>query len=99
MVKKFNVSPNCFLPKPKVDSTVIQLQPKNEMIKIKNIENLEKITNIIFSNKRKMINKSIKKIFKRKEKLKKIKNLDLKKRPSDISPNVYYELTELYESF
>ena len=30
---------------------------------IKNISNLEKITNVFFSNKRKMINKSIKKIF------------------------------------
>ncbi len=99
LVKKFNVSPNCFLPKPKVDSTVIQFKPKNEIVKIKNIKNLEKVTNIIFSNKRKMINKNIKKIFKKKEKLKKIKNLDLKKRPSEISPDVYYKLTELYESF
>ena len=63
------------------------------------IKNPEKVTNIIFSNKRKMINKNIKKIFKKKEKLKKIKNLDLKKRPSEISPDVYYKLTELYESF
>ena len=99
LIKKFDVSPNCFLPKPKVVSTVIQLHPKIETIKIKNIENLEKITNIIFSNKRKMINKNIKKIFQRNEKLKKIKNLDLKKRPSEISPDIYYKLTELYESF
>ena len=30
--------------------------------KIKNILNLEKITNILFSNKRKMINKGLRKI-------------------------------------
>ena len=33
-------------------------QIKNYYLKLKNIENLEKITNIFFSNKRKMINKS-----------------------------------------
>ena len=65
ITKKFNVSPNCFLPKPKVDSTVIILNLKKKCLKIlKTIENLEKITNILFSNKRKMINKSSRKFLK-----------------------------------
>ena len=33
--KKFNVSPNCFFPKPKSDSTVLLLKPKKRFIKIK----------------------------------------------------------------
>ena len=39
---KFNVSPNCFYPKPKVNSTVLYLKP-NERIsyKIENIQNLD----------------------------------------------------------
>ena len=46
---------------------VIHFKPlKINNFKIKNIKNLEKITNILFSNKRKMINKNIKKIFKKK---------------------------------
>ena len=98
ITKKFLVSPNCFLPKPKVDSTVMCFEPKMNMsYDIKNITNLEKITNILFSNKRKMVNKSFKKIFKNYDKLKFIKDLDLNKRPSEISPNTYYEITELYE--
>ena len=60
--KKFIVSPNCFFPKPKVKSLVIYFSPKeNSSFKIKKLENLERVTNIIFSNKRKMINKNIRK--------------------------------------
>ena len=95
IVKRFNVSPNCFFPKPKVDSTILLLKPKKNLLKIKKVDNLEKITNILFSNKRKMINKNIKKIFKKKEHM--IKNLDFKLRPSEIKPEIYYELTKLYE--
>ena len=64
VVKYFLVSPNCFFPKPKVISMVIYFKPiKKNLFKIKNISNLEKITNIFFSNKRKMINKNVKKLF------------------------------------
>ena len=98
LMKKFIVSPYCFIPKPKVQSLVIHLRPseKNKIFKIKKIENLEKVTNILFSNKRKMINKNIKKILNEK-KINKIKNLNLKHRPSEISPEVYYSIASLYE--
>ena len=95
---KFEVSPNCFFPIPKVNSTVLFLKPKKEIFnKIKNIENLEKITNILFSNKRKMINKNIYKIFKENKKIKLIKDLNLNSRPSNLKPETYYEITELFE--
>ena len=97
ILKKFAVSPNCFFPKPKVDSTVLFFKSKNLFDEnIKNIENLEKITNIFFSNKRKMINKNIKKIPKKKQ-INLIENLDLESRPSDLKPEKYYKITELYE--
>ena len=55
-INKFNISPNCFFPKPKVQSMVIHFQPKKKLnLKINNLENLEKVTYIFFSNKRKMI--------------------------------------------
>ena len=44
-----------------------------------------------------MINKSIKKIFKNKEKIKLIKNINLNSRPSDLPPQKYYEITKLFE--
>ena len=48
--KNFLVSENCF--SLKVKSIVIQFKPKNKIShKIKDIKNLEKVTNILFSNK------------------------------------------------
>ena len=95
---KFLVSPNCFFPKPKIKSIVIHFKPiERDGNKIKDINNLEKITNILFSNKRKMINKSIKKIIKNSN-IRKIDNLDLKLRPEQLHPDIYYKITELYES-
>ena len=94
---KFYVSPNSFFPKPKVTSMVIHLKPIKNSIAIKDISNLEKVTNILFSNKRKMINKNINKLIK-KEKSKKISFLNLKLRPSEIDPDTYYKITQLYES-
>ncbi len=94
---KFFVSPNCFFPKPKVTSMVIHFQPKSKILfNIKHIYNLEKITNIFFSNRRKMINKSIKKVLNN-DKIKKLPDLQINLRPSDIKPEFYYRITELYE--
>ena len=60
----FKISRNCFFPRPKVESSLLVLEPiMNKNFKVKNIKNLEHITRILFSNKRKMINKNIKKIF------------------------------------
>ena len=96
ILNKFLVSSQCFFPKPKVTSMVISFQPKINQFKIKNINNLEKVTNILFSNKRKMINKNIKKIL-NPDQIKKIPDLDISKRPSEIKPEKYYKITEIYE--
>ncbi len=97
IVNKFHVSPNCFIPIPKVDSIVIHFKPnKGGTFNIKKIENLEKVTRILFSNKRKMINKNIRKILNDK-KLKLVKDLNLKSRPENLKPEKYYEITELFE--
>ena len=96
-LKKFDVSPNCFFPKPKIYSTVLYFKPnKEKLFKILKVENLEKITNILFSNRRKMINKNIKKILKAGQ-IKLIRNLNLNLRPSNLKPEVYYKITELFE--
>ncbi len=95
--KFFYISPNCFFPKPKVTSMVIHFKPKiSKGINIRKITNLEKITNILFSNKRKMINKNIKKILNTSA-IKKISGLKLNQRPAEIKPEIYYKITELFE--
>ena len=96
--KKFNVSANCFYPKPKVTSTVLHLSPINsKKFKIKNIQNLEFITHTFFSNKRKMIKKNLEKIFNKKQ-LKNFDNLKLSLRPSDLDKEFYYQAAEIFEN-
>ena len=53
MLKKFIISTNCFFPKPKDISQLFILNQKKYEYKIKNIKILEKITNLLFSNKEK----------------------------------------------
>tara|TARA_B100000035_G_C21033018_1_gene569388 strand:+ start:869 stop:1657 length:789 start_codon:yes stop_codon:yes gene_type:complete len=97
VLKKFFVSPNCFFPKPKVTSMIIHLKPfKINNFKIKKIKNVEKITNILFSNKRKMINKNLKKVLSINA-ISKISGINLNARPSEIKPETYFKITELYE--
>jgi len=96
-VKKFFVSANCFFPKPKVTSIVIHFKPKKQLsFRIKDLSKLERITNILFSNKRKMINKNISKILKKGD-IKKIVDLNLNSRPEELKPDIYYKLAEFIE--
>ena len=96
-LNKFTVSSNCFFPKPKVNSLIIHFQPKIQKdYLIKDIKSLEKVTNSLFSNKRKMIKKNIKKLLDKNE-IQKIKNLNLELRPSKIKPDIYYKIAQLYE--
>tara|TARA_Y100001958_G_C21161039_1_gene494903 strand:- start:401 stop:1195 length:795 start_codon:yes stop_codon:yes gene_type:complete len=94
----FYVSKNCFLPKPKVDSIVIEFKPvKRKDINFKSIKSLEYITNIFFSNKRKMINKAFKKLKIENNKFIQNENIDLTLRPEKLSENLFYKITEFYE--
>ncbi len=96
--KRFDVSANCFFPKPKVISTVLSFEPKTKILhNFKNVESLEYITSFFFSNRRKMINKKVNSMFGKIKKSSLINDLDLKARPSDLKPEKYYQLTELFE--
>ena len=98
VVDSFNVSENCFYPVPKVKSTVLVFEPIiNEDFTVKNISNLEKITHIFFSKKRKMINKAFNKLFKDSNKVAKEIKIDLSLRPTQISEKQYYKITEYFE--
>ena len=94
-IEKFIVSEKLFFSKPKVKSMVINFKPKKNTFKIKKFSNLEKLQIFIFK-KRKMINKSIIKIL-NKDEIKQIPELKTNLRPSDISPNVYYKITQIFE--
>ena len=63
-VKKImDINPENFFPKPKVISSLLYLEPKNNYFELLNSKNLEKVTNIFFQNKRKMIKKPLNILF------------------------------------
>jgi 16S rRNA (adenine1518-N6/adenine1519-N6)-dimethyltransferase len=97
--KHFDVSSNCFFPKPKVVSTVLSFRPiKNSKYILKNPKNLEKITQLFFSNRRKMINKVVKKIFKKDELIVDNLNINLNKRPGELESEIFYQIAYQYEN-
>ncbi len=98
IISSFKISQKCFFPTPKIESKIIVFKPKSKInIKIKKIENLEKITQIFFSSKRKMINKAFSKIFKNHKEVAESLNINLSKRPGELSFEEFYKITEKYE--
>ena len=98
--KHFNVSKNCFYPKPKINSTLLSFKPKKNIeYNIKNPKNLETVTRILFSNRRKMINKNFVKLFGYDKSIIKELNLNLKQRPEELSSKMYYKIALRYEQF
>ena len=98
-VKKVcDIYPNSFSPKPKIDSTLLHFTPKEDFFEINDPKNLEIITRIFFSHRRKMLKKPFKLIFNdNKNILKKLK-IDLNLRPQNLDLNTYYNLTKEYEN-
>jgi 16S rRNA (adenine1518-N6/adenine1519-N6)-dimethyltransferase len=99
IINRFNVSPNSFYPIPKVRSSLLVFEPIiNENFKVKNIENLEKISHIFFSRKRKMINKALKKLFKEPHEIAKKININLRLRPNQLTEDKYFKITRFFEN-
>ena len=98
IIQSFKISKNCFFPKPAVDSKIIVFEPKIKTNhKISNIKNLEKITNVFFTSRRKMINKPFARIFKNHKLVAKKLKINLSARPSELSFGDYYKLVEYCE--
>ena len=98
IINHFNVSQNSFYPVPKVKSTVLVFEPIiNKDFKVTNISNLEKISHIFFSRKRKMINKAFKELFENFIDVAKEIDIDLSLRPNQLSEKEYYKITQHYE--
>ena len=95
--KEFDVSPNSFFPKPKIDSTIISFLPKKKYFNIKDPKNLENITKIFFNQRRKMIKNPLKQIFKNPDKIIDTLKLNINLRPQNLGQDIYYKITEEYE--
>jgi 16S rRNA (adenine1518-N6/adenine1519-N6)-dimethyltransferase len=98
-VKKIiDIKPESFSPRPKIDSTLLLFSPREDFFELKDPKNLEKITRIFFSQRRKMIKKPFNQIFKNAKEVSEKFNIDLNLRPQNLEPQVYYKLTKEYES-
>ena len=95
--KIIDVKPNSFLPKPKIDSSILFLSPKKNFFKFKNSKNLELITRTFFNQRRKMIKKPFNQLFNGNQKILDKYKLDLNLRPQNIPLETYYKLATEYE--
>jgi 16S rRNA (adenine1518-N6/adenine1519-N6)-dimethyltransferase len=96
--KVTDVSPNSFYPIPKVKSTILLIEPKSKYFNLKNSKNLENITNIFFSQRRKMIKKPLNIIFKNANEISKKLNINISDRPQNLSSLKYFEICREYEN-
>lgn len=92
-----DVSANSFFPPPKVKSTILLMEPKKNVFKIKNPKNLEYITKIFFNQRRKMIRKPLNILFKNPNEIAQKLNLNLNDRPQNLSPLIYFKICKEYE--
>ena len=98
-IKKItDVKPNSFFPKPKIHSTVLEFVPKRKFNEIKDPKNLEKITKVFFSQRRKMIKKPINILFKNFQFNYKKFNIKPSDRPQNIDVNKYLEIVNEFEN-
>ena len=95
--KLFDINPECFSPRPKINSSLLFFKPKKNFYKFQNPKNLEKITRVFFNQRRKKIKTPFNILFKGNVNVLNNLNIDLNSRPHNLSQDVYYKLTKEYE--
>ena len=95
--KVFDISPNCFYPKPKVESSLLFFRPKKIFYQFENPRNLEKVTRVFFNQRRKKLKKPFNLLFKDNTNILNNLKIDLNLRPQNLNHDIYYKLTKEYE--
>ena len=95
--KIIDIKPKSFSPKPKIESSLLIFSPKEDFFKLKNPKNLETITRVFFSQRRKMIKKPINQLFKNSDKISEKFQINLNLRPQNLKPEIYFKLAKEYE--
>ncbi len=89
----FNLNPNCFVPAPKIWSSVLLFLPQENIPTAEEFKKLEKITEVAFGQRRKMIRQSLK-ILPNLEKACEIAGVSLTDRAENITPKQYLILAQ-----
>jgi len=96
--KIIDIKPHSFSPRPKIDSTLLLFTPKINFFEINDAKNLEMITRIFFSQRRKMLKKPFNQIFRNAKEVSEKFDIDLNLRPQNLDVEMYLKLVEEYES-
>ncbi len=98
-IKKIcDIKPDAFFPKPKVDSSLLFFWPKENFIKIKDPNNLEKVTRVFFNQRRKMLKKPFNQLFNGDQRVLDKLKINLNLRPQNLNLDTYYNLVCEYEN-
>ena len=95
--KVIDIKPESFSPRPKINSSLLLFTPKKNFFELKNAKNLEMITRIFFSQRRKMLKKPFNQAFNNAKDISDKYNIDLNLRPQNLEPEIYYKLAKEYE--
>ncbi|QIZ20658.1 ribosomal RNA small subunit methyltransferase A [Candidatus Pelagibacter giovannonii] len=95
--KIIDIKPQSFSPRPKIDSSLLLFTPKKKFFKLKDPKNLEKITRIFFSQRRKMLKKPFNQVFANGRDVAEKFGIDLNLRPQNLEPETYFKLIKEYE--
>ena len=98
IIKICDINPHSFFPKPKVESSLLLFSPKKKIFKIQDPKNLEKVTRVFFSHRRKMLKKPFNQLFNGDLKILNKLKIDLNLRPQNLDFETYYKLTNEYEN-
>ena len=96
--KIIDIKPQSFSPRPKVDSTLLLFTPRNNIFELKDAKNLELITRVFFSQRRKMLKKPFNQVFTNAKEVADKFNIDLNLRPQNLEPEIYFKLVKEYEN-
>lgn len=90
----FDINPQCFVPAPKIWSTVLLFQPLHRQINTQLIENIEKLTTLAFGQRRKMIRQSLKSLPNLDKKCQEL-GIETSLRAEQLSPLQYLDLAKI----
>ena len=96
--KIIDIKPQSFSPRPKIDSTLLLFTPKEKIFELKDAKNLEMITRVFFSQRRKMLKKPFNQVFSNAKKVAEKFDINLNLRPQNLEPEMYFKLVKEYES-
>ncbi len=96
--KIIDIKPQSFSPRPKIDSTLLLFTPRENFFELKNAKNLEMITRVFFSQRRKMLKKPFNQVFNNAKEIAEKFDINLNLRPQNLEPEVYFKLVKEYES-